>query len=109
MLVNNMMYISLKSWGMSESHPFSTPSPALPKLSFVWQMAVSMSLSKVVVVGVDHDQSSMSHLSHTCKQKYCSQKLIKHTYHKDWSRLVQTSLWLVLDFSKWPWTEGWTM
>ena len=84
-----------------------TPSPALPKSSFVWQLVVGVSLSRVVVV-VGVDQSLMSHLSHTCKQKYCLQKLIKYTYHKDWSRPVQTSLWLVLDFSKWLWIEDWT-
>ena len=81
------MYISFKKylyWGMDESHPFSTPSPALPKLSFVWQMTVGMSLSGVVVVGVD--QSSMSHLSCTCKTEvlytevnklYLLQKLVQ--------------------------------
>jgi len=64
------MYISLKKylyWGKGESHPFPTPSPAFPKSSFAWQMTVGVSLSRVVVV-VGVDQSSMSHLSRTCKQ-----------------------------------------
>ena len=91
---------------MNHTH-FLTPSPALPKSSFVWQLAVCVSLSRlVVVIGVD--QLSMSHLSHTCKQKYCSQKLIKYTYHKDQTSPVQSSLWSVLDFSKLPWTKDQT-
>lgn len=51
-----MMYISLKKylyWGMGDSHPFPYPSPALSKLLFVWQMVVSVLLSRVLVVGVD--------------------------------------------------------
>ena len=70
MSVNDIMYISSKKylyWEKGESHPFPTPSPAFPKSSFVWQMMVGVSLSRVVVV-VGVDQSSMLCLSCTCKQ-----------------------------------------
>ncbi len=70
MSVNDIMYISLNKylyWGKGESLPFPTPSPALPKSLFAWQMMVGVLLSRVVVV-VDVDQLSMSCLSCTCKQ-----------------------------------------